>query len=353
MLVPALSQNYAQRVTAYRRSQAINQSLLKDVHEDPFCFDAEYRKKKKHRTESTGMTVGNITDLLLALQPEDLIDYVYVDTVVPPTEASQMRKYVDYLILKGKERYKSVSEIPLSLFEEAYLKAGFQRDSLEKVMNTRFPEEGYAYVESRLRTADMMVVSEYEHNRATDVYNSITTHPFTKDFFIEKEGERIEYQHPVFFTIVIDGKPVQCKALLDTVIFNENEKKITWLDTKCIDGHVSRFEYSYEKFQYYIQGAFYYDALIWAYGDQYEIMPPTFIVESFTNPGNPVVKIMSEEEIEVARHGGRSKRSLRNITGYREMISNYLFYLESKQVAYTKEELANGGMGYMNLLTRE
>lgn len=348
MLVPVFSKDLGERTEAYRRSPRLNQSLLKDIHEDPLCMDEEYRNNKRKKVSSTPMNVGSLVDIMLAVSPEEFADYVYVDTVIPPNEGTQMRVFCDYLIEKGLKRYERVSEMPMTLFEEAYERAKFKQDSFDKVLNTRYPKEGYAYVESRLRSVNKLVVSEYEHNRATDVYNSFTEHPFTRDLFIEKEGETIEYQFPVFADLIVNDRIIACKALLDTLVFRHHNKSIGWLDTKVVSGHISQFEYSYEKLMYFIQGAFYYDCLIARYGDEWQIDPPAFLVESYYKPGNPTIRYMSPEEIQVARHGGRSKATLRKITGYHEMIEKYLFYIDSKQTAYSQEELDNNGISFIN-----
>lgn len=350
MLVPAFSKDLSERIAAYKGSPRLNQSLLKDIHDDPLNMNPEYRNKKRKAVPSTAMNVGSIVDVMFATQdtPEEFADFVYVDMIIPPKEGTQMRAFCDFLIEKGIGQYRQVSEIPYTLFEAAYQKGGFGRDSYDKVVNTRFPEEGYAYVESRLRATDKLTITEYEHNRAADVFTSLTEHPFTKDLFIPEEGETIEYQFPVFADLEINGQLVPCKALLDMIRFNHNTKVIRWFDTKCVSGHIGQFMYSYEKLMYYIQGAFYHDCLIARYGHEWEVEMPAFIVESYYSHGNPILYYINEEELHVARYGGRSKETLRKITGYHEMIEKYLFYISSKQTAYTQEQLDNNGISFIN-----
>jgi len=343
--------SYSEKMRMYLENPGINQSLLKDVWEDPKCIDPEYRNNKKKKALTTGMNVGSLVDLMLVLPPEEFVEHIYVDTVVPPNEGTQMRVFCDFIINKCYGKEEKVSDITMDIFEMAYEKAGFGRDSFDKVLNTRFPAEGYVYVESRLRSVNRLVVSEYEHNRATDVYNSITTHPFTAKFLQPEEGVEIDFQVPMFFTLNLDsGQPVNCKALLDIVITDHNQKRITWFDLKCIDGHINRFEYSYEKFQYNIQGAWYYAAIKQNAPAGYKIGLPAFMVECFSSAGNPGIFVMSSEELHAGEHGGRNKRSLRQIIGYKEMLKTYMFYIDSKQTAYTQEQLNNQGVSTLNLI---
>ena len=71
-------------------------------------------------------------------------------------------------------------------------------------------------------------------------------------------------------------------------------------------------------------------------------MPFHFIVESQVYPGNPLIFKMSEDAINIGRHGGRRRN--RSYEGFVQAFERLNFHLESDLWDYRKEDYENNGV---------
>ena len=151
----------------------------------------------------------------------------------------------------------------------------------------------------------MKVKSAEEYLTVRNIVASIKNHKFTKEYF-RKAGSELEivYQLPIFF----NHKTLDCKALLDMVIFNHSDKTIQPIDIKTTSGRTVHFPTSFRKYRYDIQAAWYTLALEYyknnnIFYSDYKVLPFKFIVESTTDIGRPLVFTCSKEALYAGRYG--------------------------------------------------
>lgn len=181
------------------------------------------------------------------------------------------------------------------------------------------------------------VISGLEHKLIIDIVTSLTTHPYTKDYFgIENAPENVEiwFQVPIFFEI----GGIECKALLDEVFVLVNEKreaiKVIPIDIKTTGGYTSDFPNAAKRLDYQIQAAFYTDALTNPSAIFPEDFPTiissttiqnfTFIVESSIYPGRPLVYEVTENYLGLGRVGDLFKE------GYLQLLAKHKFYVANQ-----------------------
>lgn len=198
--------------------------------------------------------------------------------------------------------------------------------------------EHWQYWEDLKTAYGKIVISQEEANLIDTIVMSIRTNEATSKYF---NYEEIQFQVPIYF----EYEGVECKALLDMVIFDRKNKKIIPIDIKTIGDDTINFPISLRKRRYDIQAAFYTEALKWLYPD-YEILNFKFIVESTTNPGNPIVFTCDKTLLNIGKYGreqmylyadvksplgfaGQANKPyarLQEIKGFHQLIELYKYY---------------------------
>jgi hypothetical protein len=130
-------------------------------------------------------------------------------------------------------------------------------------MVTKIRKEGATYWEELKTAVGKQILSEEESTCISNVIESFRDHPFTADYFVDGEGIDVVYQLPIPFDITDPhySEVLRCKALLDLVRINHNDKTIMPLDIKTLSGYILDFGQQVKSYRYDFQGAFYRLAL--------------------------------------------------------------------------------------------
>ena len=335
-------------VEDYYTNPAISQSQLKLLlGPDPSIFNTIqepdlYFEEKKH------FIIGNGVDIQLTQSSEAFNEKFHVSNI--------QNKPSDTIKSIVNQVYDLVKEEVGSLADK-----GLLRDHTSKIIDscndhnyqpnwkteTRVAKvgESWEYWEDLKAAEGKQVLSQEENDLISQIVMSIRSNSVTGPYFIPQPNQEILYQYPIYFSY----NNVDCKALLDMVIIDHDKKTIQPIDIKTMGDQTLYFPKSLRQRRYDIQAAFYTQALFqwWIDNDRYtdyRILNFKFIVESTTNPGNPLVFTCDEELLKIGNFGRESFRlkgvsSIKlidmyygktdEVKGFNQLIEDYKWYLEN------------------------
>ena len=328
-------------VNSYYEHPAISQSQLKLLlGPDPSIFNTIqepdlYFEEKKH------FLIGDGVDMQLTR----------------PIEEFNQKFHISNLQNKPSDTIKSIVNQVYDLVKEevgSLADKGLLRDHTSKIIDscndhnyqpnwkteTRVAKvvEAWEYWEDLKLAEGKTVLSSEENDLISQIVMSIRTSPNTSKYFQTSKDVEVLYQLAIYFPC----QGVDCKALLDMVVIDHKEKTIQPIDFKTMGDQTIYFPKSLRQRRYDIQAAFYNEALKSKHS-AYEILPFKFIVESTTNPGNPLVFTCNQELLEIGK-SGRSAYILCDksyvsdeytvymkfdkIKGFHQLIEDYKWYME-------------------------
>lgn len=261
----------------YRAHPALAQSSVKYI----LSGVNQWRSKKNFKFDySKAIAIGSVVDAMLTDKPK-LKDLNIVPTTAPKGKIGECIKYM----LKGHS------------LEDAYVHVQFKRDSIETVRQ-KIDSEPYYYAMLNLQNKERITIMEPDYQIALDVYNSLTTHPFTRFYCREEYPEGITHYNQL--AIVFNYKGRELKALLDRVIVNETDKEVYPIDYKTTEYSTQNFRKPFFMMKYDVQ-AYWYTQACMQYFKGYKIKPFMFVVESTSTQGCPLVYEVSKDTMKEAK----------------------------------------------------
>lgn len=290
----------------YYNNLALSQSELKLLLDDPKKFKEFKDKQAKGIQENSEdvkhFLLGSAVDCMLT--STDFLEEFHVSSL-ENKPSDNVRNIINSVfsmaIQKGNDReftnFKSEILEACNNFE--YYPNWKDETRVNKIL------ENYQYWNDLVLSEGKKVLSAEEYLTVRNIVASIKNHKFTREYF-RKAGSELEivYQLPIFF----NHKILDCKALLDMVVFNHSDKTIQPIDIKTTSGRTVHFPTSFRKYRYDIQAAWYTLALEYyknnnIFYSNYTILPFKFIVESTTDIGRPLVFTCSKEALYTGRYG--------------------------------------------------
>lgn len=318
-------------MTSYFEHPAISQSQLKCLLIHPRAWTNQ-RESELYFEEKKHFVIGSAVDYYLT-QPDKEFSEKYHISSLQNKPSDTIKSVINQLFDTITEQFdiKDIGNITYSGYKLLILQCC---DAHEYQMNwkeqTRINKicEHYEYWEDLKQAYGKTVISQEESDLIDKIVMSLRTHETTSKYFNKAE---IKYQVPIYF----DYLDVQCKALLDMVIFDRKNKTIQPIDIKTMGDYTLNFPKSLRKRRYDIQAAFYTEALKWLYPD-YKILPFKFIVESTIEPGQPLVFTCNSSLLEMGKNGRAEKhlvddlgevyQRLQEIKGFTQLLKLYKYY---------------------------
>jgi hypothetical protein len=286
------------------------------------------QKLEAERVESAAMRFGSAVDCLLTEPHKFNTDY-FVSAHEPPSETIQ--KIIKHVVDIHPE-YTKLFNIAHVVLEgckrEQYGNAWKDETRVKKVI-----EQGEMYHQELFDSEGKILLSLAEYGAIENVVGTLKYNRFTQFFFNPTtdpfyDPTRYEFlwQTPIIFTV----NNVKCKALIDLVLVDHQEKTIYVYDIKTTGGTVYAFPSSYIKFGYGLQGAFYHRAIVeetktkpeWS---EYTVVNTAFIVAEQANVNPPIIYEMTTQDIMVGRHMGVLP-SGREVKGYEPLIAELAWH---------------------------
>lgn len=271
----------------YRRSDRINQSLIKDVIKNVS------RREDDSPTEE--MNDGTVVDCLITTPHLFDDKYVVEDLAFPEP---QIKKVIDMVFEKAIfDNLDFNREEIISCFRQVSNQK-WKEDTVVKNVK----EAGEAYWDALWNHRGKIILSNEQHNKYQSVVHSFKNKKLSHYFIADGLVEEIKYQLPIYFDFELDGILFECKILLDMVRFNYQSRTIRMMDVKTTQGSTKYWPFLAKKLRPDIQAAFGVEALKWAYPD-WTIENPVFLVESINFPGKPRDFVAADIDLHTGKYG--------------------------------------------------
>lgn len=354
------------KINEYFDSPALSQSLLKKLLGGIDSFVHNNKEEAElYYTEKGHFIIGSAVDTLLTGEEGEFEKQYYV------SEIEKKPSEVEMSIIQ-----KAFSEVVTVNFNsiENIVDLGNYKDAVESSieehnwqpnwkMDTRINkivDIGGIYFEDLKASYGKQILTTSEKILIDDIVSSLVNNPRTSKFFdrtalSRAEGVSVYYQLPIYFTY----KDIDCKALLDILIVVRNEKgnivSIQPFDLKTMNGNTLKFVSNLKSFRYDIQAAWYREALL-AVDSSFDLgkgefesecilKPFTFIVESNTFPGQPLIFETDEDLLNIGKYGiekffverlnqntetDMSVPISQKILGFDELVDIYIYQTENE-----------------------
>lgn len=290
----------------YRELGALNVSMIKLFDTDPVKFFETFKLgKKKKAVKNVSTKIGDLVDFYLLDCKGDESEFdLRVDEKFALFEenkgSGQAFILADELFEIAQENTDENGVIMLkfeSMFSDALKKVqanGKYSGKTEEKALEDFEKKALSYYDFLIENADKVVVDESLINKAKKVGNLLKDDEFTADLFNDDDANIENFPKFVIewkYTTK-SGKVIDCKSEVDLIKVDHKNKIIYPKDLKTTYDN-ENFEYTYLKFRYDLQAAFYTLAIkYWANEEglnEYIVKPFEFIVgDTSANNRRPV-----------------------------------------------------------------
>lgn len=346
---------------SYRKLDALNQTMIKLFDSDPVRFFEEFKLGKTRKIKKTpSLAIGDMVDFyLLACKGDEEEFHNRFDekfALYSGNKGSgQVFLLADCLFeLTERDTDEETGKVKTSFdtrFTEAVVRLqndGKYKGKPEAKVLEDFETNGLEYFEMLLQNIGKTVVDTSLVDKALIVANKIKSDPFTRHLFTFPKSDKIEVltHVPVMWKYQIDKKrSITCKAEIDMVEIDHSNKVITIRDLKTAYDNES-FEYAYIKNSYYLQNAFYHEAIAaWAVendlGD-YTIATMSFVVgDTSSNNRRPLVYQTYPKDVEAGMNGFVLRGT--KYRGIKELIEEIAWCEEKEMWDCNKESYDKNG----------
>lgn len=344
----------------YRRAAAISQSVIKKFRSMSLPkFKEVYIDKVSQEEEDTSdsLTTGSLTDTI-AFEPK-LVDerfYLPGKRVEIPGEKvkiildrvyRQAQDLVDTKILLNRQ-----GNVPEQLYVPDISELGEFRDNILKVAreinfggknwtNSTILEkvyEGKPYYYALIEAKGRTIIDTVDSADAHEMVKALQTHPRSKAFFVQQEGEVLLFQQEIYEQYAYDGIDIPLKCATDIIRIVPAEKLIYLVDLKTIYD-VREFKEHSRKYGYLEQMSFYRYMLrrfLTTYrGGIYKeftiVTPFDIAIDAVTKVPN--VFDFDESDLEIIEYGSEKH----GIKGWRATLEEIGWHIKNKVWTESKE----------------
>lgn len=298
-------------ITAYFESDALSQSTLKGLLKG---FDGHMAEQSKEApaTDPEHFIIGSAVDCILTGEHGEFNKQYYTSTLEKkPSEA-------EVAIIQQVFDELDANDVTVDLPLEGYLEmlvvaiqdqGWYNGKPGDKRINNLI-DKGSPYFEDLKNGQGKQIISGEQANKIDTIVNSLKTNRRTKRFFDRKGQSQFPSTHEFYYQLPIyfKYKGHDCKALLDLVVVIRDEEgniqKIHPYDLKTMHGNNKYFLSSLKQRRYDIQAVWYTNALEVYFDVSRElIMPFTFIVESTSFVGRPLIFELTPDLLKIGQEG--------------------------------------------------
>ena len=300
-------------MSKYREVDAVSRSLLVNLINGPHYFEAP--------DDSDFFVLGTLTE---KLYNGDAADYKSMEFPAKTTNLGKLiNAYWTHAVDTGAMPDKHDAEM-------LYNSLGIKKPGFE-VLHTDAMEFFEQNGDPDPKTT--IVVSEEIMTKAYNMSEKLMHDMYVNKLFnYSNENMQISTSVPLYWETNVRGTMVKCKAELDKLIIDPDEKTIRIVDFKTTGKSVYFFKSSFYKFRYDIQAAFYQSGLLTVkqhkpeFAD-YTVLPPVFIAVDPYTP-HPLVFEVSADTLLKGANGFEDVYGNHN-PGWKELLEDYLFYEEN------------------------
>lgn len=343
-------------INKYFNSLALSQSLLKKLLGGIDSFKNNKKKEKElYYTENEQFIIGSAVDCILTGEEGEFDRQYYVSQIEKKpseVEMSIIQKAFDNIIENNSNSVENIIDLGNykdaveSSIEEHNWQPNWKIDTkINKIVDI-----GSIYFEDLKAGYGKQLLTTFEKSLIDDIVNSLVNNPRTSKFFNREalskdEQVTVYYQLPVYFNY----KDIECKALIDMLVVVKNKSgkiiSVQLFDLKTMNGNTLHFISSLKKYRYDIQLAFYQEAILESSRSLFNLsrlqlskvlQPFTFIVESNTFPGQPLIFEADKQLSIIGKYGkadiiSKEGEILKHgVKGFRESVDTYIYQTKNE-----------------------
>lgn len=359
------------QIDAYFANDAVSQSTLKDLQGGLDKFLAARRKKEDKNKRH--FIFGSAVDTLLTGEEGEFQRQYFTSSLTKKpsdAEVAIIEKVFNTIIANITDNTKEIGSFGEygDIISKVTEELKWQPTWKPETRLTKMAVIGELYFEELKSSVGKTIIPNETFTLIELAVNSLRQNPRTKKFFdresfINDKNVDIYYQLPIYFSI--DG--INCKALLDffLVVKNSNGEVIYVqpFDIKTKSGYTIDFPTSVKSFRYDIQAAWYTDGLKnptakfpKGFPDMKHVVmrPFTFVVDSSTEPGKPLLFQSQHDLLDAGRNGVYNDYTKKFLyRGYNSLLKEFIYHtkngwVEDKVVAENDGVLSLGFDGITN-----
>ena len=337
----------------YRKiTNALSYSSIKLFSSDREAFYKQcvLLEPAKEKT-SASLVMGQLVHTLMA----DLGDFhqkFHIAACIPPTGQilllveEMYRRSLKSMDEEGiqKDSFSLIFQDSVNVVKYEYdgvTEKNFKKKTNEWILQ-KFQDDGEAYYRECLNATGKIVVTMGTIEQAEKIVEKLKTHEYTREYCDILQDESTEVFNELPIQWEENGVPYKCMP--DRMIIRHNKKIIESVDWKT-SWDVGLPQISYLKYGYYLQGAQYRKGVkAWAKShglEGYQIPPMKFVFCDVNNFEEPVVLLLSEDDLDRACRGF-TYRGI-HYAGLDILLEEIAWCLESGRWGTTSELAKNGG----------
>lgn len=304
----------------YRALEIDSYSSFKAFIEDRKKYYKKYILKETIKDDtSEDMIYGLLVDTLL-LEPDEYDNrFTLAISQVPSGQYALLVNEMFKIAMACVDESGQVSKDDDTILEEAYERVkhdrngtivAFKRDSVDKAKEKFFGTDLEVNYKQRLEAEGKYVIELSTLEKAQQGISELKSNFITKDIInaVNTPEITVYNQFPIVGEIgsnLTKSIPYPAKCLVDKLIINHRERKISIYDIKATWDNENEFIKKFFLYKYYLQaGLYYYLVVEWKNSikelDGYSVDFPTFVVVESNNYKMP---LKYTTDIEVVKQG--------------------------------------------------
>lgn len=328
----------------YRKLNRISYSKLSGLTKSPASLIAT------SDTWGAGIQFGSMVDILM-FDGKDVFDAQFCTIESTPSKfiASVIEKIVILNNPFGGDSFPPLKDckrnIEIACKQLKYGQTWKPETRLSKIL------EAEPFYLNLKKCADKRVVDKEDYEKAKEAVNNLAINNFSAHYFKAQDGQEVFFQVPILW----EYKGLECKSLFDMLTIDHTNKTIQVSDLKTTGLSVYSFRNAFMDWHYYIQAAFYTDALLYAQENPeafqvegipdckgYKLLPFDFVVIGIKSLHKPLVWRTPQEFLEAGRIGGFINGT--PVRGYKQLVEDYLWHLDKGLYDYHRDIYEKNGI---------
>lgn len=241
-------------------------------------LDGKIENKKKSLSLENGSLIHEYCE-----KPDEFA----ISTVEKPNQ-SIINVAEQYCLIRDVCIGESTDDILIKAARLAGYYNNYKDDTLLKTLKKT---NIFEYIEEVDRNHGKHIITLDQKNTIEGCIKALQSHPKCRELLFDESNYEVIHEMEIYFLY----KNLRCKARLDKVIIDHNNKKITLIDLKTTSKRIQFFRESWEFWHYYRQPAYYKLALSIKYpGYKVEVFYPVVDTQYF----NSCVYKISDSEID-------------------------------------------------------
>lgn len=330
----------------YRALERDSSSSLKEFVNDRKRYYKKYVSLEKQEPEedTKASIVGKVVETLL-FEPDTFDDKFIMSSLAKvPTG-----KMLDFINALCKKRVENEQAPFADIAKDAHKESGFEW-ALDTVLKKFIGSDAEIYYKELLEInkKGLIVVTADDVQNAERIVEDLKMNDVTSHIINIESNDRyiVLKQHKVE-NFDINGLPM--KSMLDLIIIDHIEQKISPYDLKCVWAVENFYNEYYLYRKAYIQAAVYKEACYQLKTDLglegYKVENLKFIVCDSINYYNPLIYTLNSDDMDDAYNGFEYRG--RKYMGLKEIVSNLQWAKENDIWNISKSNFINSG--YVNI----